>query len=204
MLSKQLARLNTALPTTLANLRQGFDSAAIRDLARSDAIRQLAGAVLGEECFAVRAIFFNKTSSSNWKVSWHQDCAIAVKERCHVEGWGRWSVKAGIPHVRPTASVLENMVAVRVHLDDCGIDNGPLRVLPGTHQCGILGDSEITSISKQGEVACAVKRGDALLMRPLLLHASSASSNAGARRVVHIEFAGGDLPEPAVWHARIA
>ena len=41
--------------------------------------------------------------------------------------------------------------------------------------------------------------GDVLLMRPLLLHASGRSQGTRQRRVLHIEYAGFELPEELRW-----
>jgi hypothetical protein len=60
----------------------------VRALATSRPVREIMEAVLGPDCFAVRGIFFNKTRSSNWKVVWHQDVTIAVRERADVNGFG--------------------------------------------------------------------------------------------------------------------
>jgi hypothetical protein len=45
--------------------RNLLDLPAIRDLALSEPVRQLVTAVLGEACFAVRGMLFNKTPASN-------------------------------------------------------------------------------------------------------------------------------------------
>lgn len=103
-------------------------------VANSPAVRRLAGAVLGTGAFPVRAQLFDKTPETNWKVPWHQDLAIAVAERIEVPGFTGWSVKDGVPHVHPPAGILEQMVTLRLHLDDCGPDHGPLRMLPGSHR----------------------------------------------------------------------
>ena len=91
----------------------------------------------------VRAILFDKTPSANWKVVWHQDLTIAVRERGVVSGFGPWSEKEGVVHVQPPIELLERMLAVRVHLDDCGADNGPVRVLPASHRVGRLSGEAI-------------------------------------------------------------
>src|ERR1700678_4381028 len=62
----------------------------VRQLAMSTSVRELVEAILGPQCFAVRGILFNKTQESNWKVVWHQDLTIAVRERQDVEGFGPW------------------------------------------------------------------------------------------------------------------
>jgi ectoine hydroxylase-related dioxygenase (phytanoyl-CoA dioxygenase family) len=92
------------------------------------------------------------------------------------------------------------MVTVRLHLDDCGADNGPLRVIPGSHAQGILMGDEIAHWRKNiTGVACEVPRGGVLLMRPLILHASSSAKVPGHRRVIHLEYAAGELPGGLEW-----
>ena len=195
-----IQRLDDSFPAVYTNLRNALEMPIVRQLSRSSAIRQLVIPALGEDCFAARAILFNKTADSNWKVSWHQDVVIAVKERVDVGGYGPWSIKDGVSHVRPPVAVLEKMLAVRLHLDDCGEDNGPLRVLPGTHTRGVLSDAEIVTMSKDEEFVCSVKRGDAILDAPLVLHASSPARISKGRRVIHIEFGSGALAPPLQWH----
>ena len=67
------------------------------------------------------------------------------------------------------ASALSRVIALRVSLDACGRDNGPLRVIPGSHASGVLPDEEV--------------------LRPLLIHSSSKSRSGEPRRVLHIEYA---------------
>ncbi len=163
-------------------------------------IQNLIEPVLGPGAFAVRVIYFDKLPGANWKVPWHQDQTIAVKHRIDVPGFGPWSVKEGVPHVEPPTSVLEHMLTVRIHLDDCTEDNGPLRVIPGSHQLGRLTpDDARGQLDKHGEMVCAVKSGGVVLMRPMLLHASSPCVSPKHRRVIHIEFAAVKLPGGLEW-----
>jgi hypothetical protein len=124
--SAALSGLGVLLDTKHPGERNLLDLPAIRQLARSEAIRNLARPVLGDNCFAVRGILFNKTQDANWKVTWHQDCVIAVAARIEIPGWGPWSIKADVHHVRPASEIMSRMLAVRIHLDDCNADNGPL------------------------------------------------------------------------------
>ena len=175
----------------------------VRELAGSLAIRSLAGAVLGDGCFAVRAVFFDKVPGANWKLGWHQDSVISVRERIDAPGFVAWSLKAGVLQVQPPAEILSEMLAVRVHLDDCGELNGPLRVLPGSHAHGWL-DEEIAAWKRNvAEVTCRVRSGGVVVMRPLLIHASPAASRPHHRRVIHIEFAREDLPDGLEWNSRV-
>jgi ectoine hydroxylase-related dioxygenase (phytanoyl-CoA dioxygenase family) len=189
-----------------AGLRNLFDTTpAVRDLARSDAVRSVAEAVLGAHCFASRVILFDKTPRANWKVVWHQDLTIAVRERAPVQGFEPWSEKEGVTHVQPPVELLERMLAVRVHLDCCDADNGPVRVITGSHRVGRLSAAAIDDWrAARPAVDCCVERGGILAFRPLILHASSTAVSPSHRRVLHFEFAAEDLPHPLEWHARVA
>ena len=184
--------------------RNLLDVPIVRELAVSKPLKQLAATVLGNECFVVRGIFFNKTPNTNWKVVWHQDKTIAVRERKEVSDFGPWSVKQGVHHVQPPAAVMSGLIAIRLHLDESGENNGPLRVIPGSHLGGYLSGSEIDAWRGTSSVICTVQRGGAILMRPLLLHASSSSSIALPRRVLHLEFAAYDLPGGLEWNERLS
>lgn len=174
---------------------------AVRDLAASAEIRRLVEPVLGPAARPVRGLLFDKTSGANWKVAWHQDLSIAVRRRIAVPGFGPWSVKAGVPHVQPPPDVLAGMLTVRLHLDDCGPDNGPLRVLPGSHADGVLSPPQVEAWRRRvPPTACCVPGGGAVLMRPLVLHASSPAVVPSHRRVMHLEYAAGELPAGLEWH----
>jgi ectoine hydroxylase-related dioxygenase (phytanoyl-CoA dioxygenase family) len=122
----------------------------------------------------VKVTLFDKTTASNWHVQWHQDRVI----------------KTASSRLEPPAEVLRQMLAVRVHLDDCGPDNGPLSVIPGSHRLGKLHDEEIAHVVAAGPIVeLHVPRGALILMRPLLLHASSSAHTPSHRRVLHIELA---------------
>jgi ectoine hydroxylase-related dioxygenase (phytanoyl-CoA dioxygenase family) len=156
---------------------------------------------LGPDAFPVRGVLFDKIPGANWKVTWHQDLSIAVRERMDVPGFGPWSLKEGVHHVQPPESVLRGILTLRLHLDDCFEDNGPLRLLAGSHG-GIWNSDQIRELRAHlRETVATVAAGGILLMRPLCLHASSPASNPHHRRVVHIEYAAAPLPAPLRWHA---
>ena len=179
----------------------------IRQLASSVGVRELIEAVLGPEARVVRGLFFDKTLTTNWNLPWHQDLTIAVRERRDVSGFGPWTRKAGIPHVIAPSQVLERMITLRLHLDLCGPENGPLRVLPGSHRFGRLdakGVARWTATVSKSAVDCLVPAGGAVLMRPLLLHASSSMIQPGHRRVIHLEFASVPLLGELQWYEHSA
>jgi len=157
--------------------------------------------ILGFGAFPVRALFFDKTPQTNWKVAWHQDVTIAVASRGEYPGFGPWSLKEGVVHVQPPDVILEQMLSVRIHLDHCAVENGALKVIPGSHQRGRLKAQEIMDLRlRNRDVVCDLPKGGVLLMRPLLLHASSASKTPSHRRVIHIEYAAAPLPGGLEWH----
>lgn len=174
---------------------------AVAALARSPRLLDLVRPHLLSEPFPVRAIYFDKSAEANWLVSWHQDLTLALRARAEVPGFGPWSTKEGIPHVQPPVELLQKMLTIRLHLDDANEANGALRVLPGSHGLGRLSADRIRELREEGsEHLCAVSAGDALLMRPLLLHASSRSASPRHRRVLHIEYAAFPLPLELQWH----
>lgn len=176
------------------------DSETVAVLANSVPIKALADTALGADAFPVRALLFDKVPEANWKVPWHQDTAIAVAERVEASGFVGWSVKDGVTHVHPPVEILERMVALRIHLDDCGLDTGLLRVLPGSHRLGKLDEVQIEHWRQMtAEVSCCAAQGDVLVMRPLLLHASSAAKTPSHRRVLHLEYACEALPNGMRW-----
>jgi hypothetical protein len=152
---------------------------------------------------AIQAIAFDKTAATNWKVAWHQDLMFPFAERVSTSGFDLPSLKQEIHYARPPAHVLEELLAVRLHLDDCGETNGPLRISPGTHRSGIHPTAGISSlVARHGELACLAKTGEILLMRPLALHASSQATAPGHRRVLHLVYhSGSQLPEK--WHRAV-
>ena len=150
----------------------------------------IASTFIGPSAVPYRATLFDKSPARNWLVTWHQDTALPLKERLDAPGWGPWSVKSGITYVHAPATALSRIVALRLHFDDSRDDNGPLRVLPGTHALGLLSDAEIDrTVQTVSPVDCLVDLGGIVAMRPLILHASSKAESERPRRVLHIEYA---------------
>jgi len=174
--------------------------AAAAALANHPAIQSIAQSVVGPNSLITRAIIFDKNPNANWAVPWHQDTTIAVMEKIDTIGFGPWSVKAGVVHVQPPAEVLERMVTLRIHLDDCDASNGALQVLPGSHRDGVLSSEQIDNWKQRvAPVTCEVQVGGVVLMRPLVLHASAPAVSPRHRRVLHLEFAGDPLPGGLRW-----
>lgn len=178
------------LQRSRAGARHLLSVPAVASLARDPRLLEMAANVLGCEPHPFGATLFDKSPVANWLVAWHQDTALPFAERRAVPGWGPWSKKAGVDYALAPAAALAKIVALRVHLDDCTEHNGPLRVLPGTHTLGILSDEQIDDVARRiASFACTVERGGVVMMRPLLVHASSKATEAASRRVLHFDYA---------------
>jgi hypothetical protein len=167
-------------------------------LSCSDTLLNLMG---GSVVVPVRSILFDKTPHQNWPVAWHQDLTISVGGKMMAAGYGPWSVKDGVVHVQPPSALLEQMITVRIHLDETSAGNGALKVIPGSHQLGKIPAESIRAHAEGSHVVCECEPGDVLLMSPLLLHASSRSVTPSRRRIVHIEYAPPlALEKGLIWH----
>jgi ectoine hydroxylase-related dioxygenase (phytanoyl-CoA dioxygenase family) len=176
-------------------------SKAARALAESETILKIAENYIGKGVRVVRAIYFDKTPEANWKVPWHQDLTITVRERLDVEEFTPWTRKADVWHVQPSVDILEKMITLRIHLDDADERNGALKVIAGSHNKGRLDAGQIKAIRAANESRiCRVKQGDCLVMRPLLLHSSSAGEEPRRRRIIHLEFSNVELPGGLEWY----
>ncbi|MBN8752102.1 MULTISPECIES: phytanoyl-CoA dioxygenase family protein [Variovorax] len=183
-----------------AGSRNLLSSPACRQIAVELKARLLEAGLLDSASVAVQCTLFDKTAERNWLVALHQDTSIPASSDSLPT-----VVKEGEPYVQPSAELLQSLLAVRVHMDDCGPDAGPLRVVPGSHRNGRLSDVESQAVrAAHGETTCTAARGDALLMRPLLLHASSRAQLPVRRRVLHFLFGPAHLPPGLAWNRTVA
>jgi ectoine hydroxylase-related dioxygenase (phytanoyl-CoA dioxygenase family) len=173
-----------------AGVRHLMRNEAVARFSRKQRLLDLTTAALGSPAMPYRATLFDKSPGANWLVVWHQDTALPLRQRREAPGWGPWSTKAGVLYAHAPATALRRIVALRVHLDDSTSRNGPLRVIPGSHERGVLSDAAIQDlVAGQRAHECTVPRGGILMMRPLLVHASSKSVVPAPRRVLHLEYA---------------
>jgi ectoine hydroxylase-related dioxygenase (phytanoyl-CoA dioxygenase family) len=180
----------TFLVRSRAGARHLMQQPNVAAFARDARLLGLVRSVLGSEALPFRATLFDKSPTSNWLVAWHQDTALPLRERHEIPGWGPWSVKAGVLYAHAPASALDRILALRIHLDDSTESNGPLRVVPGTHQSGVLRDDAVSALAQERKpLDCLVPRGGVIAMYPLLIHASSKARIDAPRRVLHVEYA---------------
>lgn len=189
-----------ALPQDRAGVRiAGLP--ALRPLLSADgAVGRLAAETLGPAARPVRAVLFDKSPASNWGLAWHQDRTIVVKRRLEVDGFGPWSVKAGLQHVAPPWAVLERMLTLRLHLDPVGPDSAPLLIAPGSHRLGPVPVEAIAAaVARCGGRECLADAGDVWLYATPILHASNPAQTPTRRRVLQVDYATGELPGGLEW-----
>jgi ectoine hydroxylase-related dioxygenase (phytanoyl-CoA dioxygenase family) len=190
----EVAELARALETpdldrSRAGARHLMNRPAVSAVAADSRMVAIAGRFLGETVIPYKATLFDKSPARNWLVAWHQDTALPLFERREIPEWGPWSTKAGVTYALAPASALAQVVALRLRQDDSRPENGPLRVLPGTHALGLLTESAIARLTTEVSAGdCTVPAGGVVAMRPLIVHASSKAEGDLPRRVLHIEY----------------
>jgi ectoine hydroxylase-related dioxygenase (phytanoyl-CoA dioxygenase family) len=176
---------------------------ALKPLLVEAGIASLAQHYFAEEVKVIRSIYFNKPDGANWIVPWHQDLTVNVVAQHETLGFTGWAEKEGQITAKAPTFMLNRILTVRIHLDDCDAENGALKVIPGSHLKGELRPEQANGNSYYNAVTCAVPKGGVMLMRPLLLH-SSARSQGRQRRVIHLEFCSDNLPLPLQWSEAVS
>jgi ectoine hydroxylase-related dioxygenase (phytanoyl-CoA dioxygenase family) len=169
------------------------------EVVRRGPLREALVAALGPGFGLVRGLYFDKPPGQSWALPWHKDMTVAVRDnRLPSAHFAKPTVKAGVPHVEAPVWLLERMLTARLHLDDVTDENGPLKVVPGSHRTG-----EEMRLEGAAVATLHAEAGDVLLMRPLLAHCSNRSREGTARhrRVLHLELAAdAALPDGFAWH----
>ncbi|WP_316847924.1 phytanoyl-CoA dioxygenase family protein [Pedobacter psychrodurus] len=161
-------------------------------------LKDVIKALFGEDYFLVKSIYFDKPETSNWFVCYHQDLTISVDQKVEIDGFGPYTKKLNQFAVQPPLEILESNFTIRIHLDDTNEENGALKIVSNSHSKGIYRPETIDwNIEK--EVSCNVARGGLMIMKPLLLHSSSRTTNNQKRRVIHLEFSKQLLPKELQW-----
>lgn len=170
----------------------------IRSLVFGERIKQIITEYGGRDYFVSKSIYFDKPGLSNWFVAYHQDLTIAVDKKSIFPGYGPWTKKQDMFAVQPPLDILAGNFTIRIHLDDTDETNGALKVIPGSHNKGIYRPESIDWTVEKEEI-CRVRSGGIMLMKPLLLHSSSRTTEDKKRRVMHLEFSNAVLPKGLGW-----
>ena len=160
---------------------------------------RIASVALGADTLPYRATLFDKSGAANWSVVWHQDTALPLESKFDLGEWGPWSQKDRIIYSHAPSWALSRIVALRLHLDASTADNGPLRILRGTHALGVMTDDDVFAMARsRPHVDCIVGRGGVMAMYPLLVHSSGKGRSGSPRRVLHIEYANSLILAPGI------
>ena len=90
-----------------------------------------------------------------------------------------------VPHER------HSVVAASVHLDDTNLENGCLRVVPGSHELGPLeasGPSHTLETPLEDGTPVPAAAGDVLFFNYLTIHGSGVNASSGTRRNVLFQY----------------
>lgn len=206
--TEQIITCINSTDSTQPTFRRSKDLFAIRqflkeipkivDLIFNENLKNLVDEICGPDFNVIKSIYFDKPEESNWFVAYHQDLTISTGRKEEIAGYGPWTVKQDQFAVQPPLEILENIFAFRIHLDNTNINNGALKVIPGSHLKGICRPDTL-DLTKEKEEICDVEKGSVMIMKPLLLHSSGRSIGNSARRVIHVELSNKVLPEPLLW-----
>lgn len=174
----------------------------LNEIIFNENLRNLIQKFIGNDFFVVKSIYFDKPETSNWYVAYHQDLTISVDKKIELENFNFWTKKQNQYAVQPPIEILENIVTIRIHLDETNEKNGAMKVVPKSHSKKIY-RPETIDWSTEKEVSCNVNKGGVMLMKPLLLHASGRTTNNQRRRVIHIELSNFNLPNEINWSEKM-
>jgi len=146
---------------------------------------------IGSNYRCISSIYYDKPPDSKWELSFHQDVLINLKDKLDDSRFHSWFKKDGYYQVRPPIEVLENIITIRIHLDNCTTKNGALNIVPKSHKIGFI---DMTKYKIDQTKVIEIEEGDILKLNPLLLHASGYNTSSKKRRVIHLEFSNLNLP----------
>ncbi|MBO6506538.1 MAG: phytanoyl-CoA dioxygenase family protein [Kordiimonadaceae bacterium] len=163
-------------------------------------IGRLARRIIGSAAQPIKSVLFNKTVSKNWITPWHQDRAVPMREKKILQGYETWSEKEGVHHVEPPFRIIENMITIKVLLDDCGPENGPIKIAAGSHHLGKLKASEVAeAIEGRKQINLVGKAGDVWVHAGSSVHSSNRSQLTENRRILHVDYSAEGLPDDLNW-----
>lgn len=187
----EMARINAELPDLLKLLRPGETSKDIREwhetsrylyeIVLNPKIHDLVEDVLGPNFYAWASSFFIKEPFSRQTVGWHQDAYY-------------WPMA---PH---------HTVTVWLAFDDVDEENGAMRIIPGSHQAGLLQHQRsvrtdsILTLELQGgtfeenrAAPLRLKAGEASLHDDRAAHGSPANPSPRRRAGLTIRYSGTEV-----------
>jgi ectoine hydroxylase-related dioxygenase (phytanoyl-CoA dioxygenase family) len=139
-------------------------------------------------------LFFDKQTATDVEIGWHQDSHFAVVPPAGsaVDCQDYWQ-RLGRFHVRPTQlewteDFHRSNVIVRINIDEQTRENGCLRVLPGSHECGPFeltgGLDEYVNAHEAEAIDVVAAEGSVTFHYPTIVHSSGQNTQTGIHRRV--------------------
>jgi ectoine hydroxylase-related dioxygenase (phytanoyl-CoA dioxygenase family) len=142
-------------------------------LARDSRILDIVEALLGPNIQLYYSMLMMKPPREGFEAPWHQDFAFFVHNRA-------------------------DLLACQLYIDDSTLENGCIRVVPGSHKLGLINhfkDGRFTGIVQadtsefdQKEVTAPMKAGGMIIWHSLTLHRSYPNRSPHPRRAIVFEY----------------
>jgi ectoine hydroxylase-related dioxygenase (phytanoyl-CoA dioxygenase family) len=160
----------------------------LRRMLFSATMAEICRATLGGDVWFFLDQFVVKGAEHGMAFSWHQDSGYVV---------GNGGPADHQPYLTCWCP-----------LDDATMENGTIRVVPGSHRRGLVpharqpGSSDIAATVSEPGLPIEAKAGDVVAFSSLLLHASGSNRSVGARRVYLAQYTAEPLLETATGRPR--
>jgi ectoine hydroxylase-related dioxygenase (phytanoyl-CoA dioxygenase family) len=148
-------------------------SGAFMTLSRDPRILDVVEGIIGPNILLYYSMLMMKPPSGGAAAPWHQDMSFFVHDSAR-------------------------LVAAQVYLDDATLENGCVRVVPGSHKRGLLNHFEgdrftgvvqgDTTAFDEAQVSVTVPAGSIALWHGLTLHSSLPNNSGRPRRAVVFEY----------------
>jgi ectoine hydroxylase-related dioxygenase (phytanoyl-CoA dioxygenase family) len=161
---------------------------------RHPAILQVLETTLGESVIqASIGTMFDKVAGGDAEIGWHQDNFFIVSPPAGKDvTWEKHWHQFGHVHIRPTEvdwqeDYFKKSIIVRINVDAQTIENGCMRVIPGSYHEGpfeLKGGAEAYIRQYESEaINCEAGEGSVTFYFPTMLHSSARSAaSAGTHR----------------------
>jgi len=80
--------VGAGLPRSRAGIRHLMGNPGVSRIAHGENVLATVKGILGKSAIPFRATLFDKSPSSNWLVTWHQDTALPLADKKRISGMG--------------------------------------------------------------------------------------------------------------------
>ena len=149
---------------------------------------------LGEGYSLIRSAYFDNRVSKPEKTVWRQRRRLTFPVKIEGADYSNWQLEGDFFSAEPPARIMQDMVIVRIHLDDSDQNNGELKIFKGSHS-QILDHSAIKVITENGLPSnCGILAGGIQILKPFILQSETKRSRSKKNRIIELTFSSSDLP----------